>query len=218
MLIFYLNKIPCRLLADYMRSAKLEFILKKNKAENRILNDFTLSSCKLRLTLTFKSQFEQFPYREDNFLHSCLKTMPLRGRRYLTNTISYCSFSRINRQVEHRHVQHIRKWCGQQHEAFGVISRLIKRITLFKIIRKGWSLTSTAFKTRKRKIMKTFKIKYRQKTFMSATQSKMAADVRKLSRSIWTSSPYAMATKLGKSKSNDTATKFSSKNRSKSKF
>ena len=49
-----------------MRSAKFEFVLKKNMAENRILNDFTLSSCKLRLTLTFKSQFEQFPYREDN--------------------------------------------------------------------------------------------------------------------------------------------------------
>ena len=49
-----------------MRSAKFEFVLKKNKAENRILNDFTLSSCKLRLTLTFKSQFEQFPYGEDN--------------------------------------------------------------------------------------------------------------------------------------------------------
>ena len=43
-----------------MRSAK-------NKAENRILNDFTLSSCKLRLTLTLNSQFEQFPCGEDNF-------------------------------------------------------------------------------------------------------------------------------------------------------
>ena len=50
-----------------MRIAKFEFVLKKNKAENRILNDFTLLSCKLRLTLTFKSQFEQFPYGEDNF-------------------------------------------------------------------------------------------------------------------------------------------------------
>ena len=49
-----------------MRSAKFEFVLKKKKAENRILNDFTLSSCKLRLTLTFKSQFEQFPYGEGN--------------------------------------------------------------------------------------------------------------------------------------------------------
>ena len=49
-----------------MRSAKFEFVLKKNKAENRILNDFTLLSCKLRLTLTFKSRFEQFPYGEDN--------------------------------------------------------------------------------------------------------------------------------------------------------
>ena len=55
MLILLLNAIPCRSLADYMRSAKFEFVLKKNKAENRILNDFTLSSCKLKLTLTFKS-------------------------------------------------------------------------------------------------------------------------------------------------------------------
>ena len=66
MLIMFLNEIPCRSLVDYMRSAKFEFVLKKNKAENRILNDFTLSSCKLRLILTFKSQFEQFPYGEDN--------------------------------------------------------------------------------------------------------------------------------------------------------
>ena len=66
MLILYLDKLPCRSLADYMRSAKFEFVLKKNKAENRILTDFTLSSCKLRLNLTFKSQFEQFPYGEDN--------------------------------------------------------------------------------------------------------------------------------------------------------
>ena len=49
-----------------MRGAKFEFVVKKNKAENRILNDFTFSSCKLRLTLTFRSQFEQFPYGEDN--------------------------------------------------------------------------------------------------------------------------------------------------------
>ena len=49
-----------------MQSAKFEFVLKKNKDENRILNCFTLSSCKLRLTLTFKSQFEQFPYIAQN--------------------------------------------------------------------------------------------------------------------------------------------------------
>ena len=49
-----------------MRSAKFEFVLKKNKAENRILNDFTLSSCKLKLILTFESQFDQFPYGEHN--------------------------------------------------------------------------------------------------------------------------------------------------------
>ena len=66
MLILLLNEIPSRSLAEYMRSAKFEFVLKKNKAEKRILNDFTLLSCKLRLTLTFKSQFEQFPYGEDN--------------------------------------------------------------------------------------------------------------------------------------------------------
>ena len=145
------------------------------------------------------------------FLHSCLKTIALRGRRYPSVTISYCSFSRVSWQVEHRHVQHIRKWCGQQHEPLEAFSPLelfrVKWISLFEITRKGWSLTSTVFKTRKRNIMKTFKIK----TSTSATQSKMAADVRKLSRSIWTSSPYAMATKLGKSKSDDTATKFGSK-------
>ena len=49
-----------------MRSAKFEFVLKKNKAENISFNEFTLSSCKLRLTLTFNSQFEQFPYGEDD--------------------------------------------------------------------------------------------------------------------------------------------------------
>ena len=65
MLILELNKNPCCSLADYMLSTKFEFVLKKNKAENRILNDFTLSSCRWRLTLTFKSQFEQFPYGED---------------------------------------------------------------------------------------------------------------------------------------------------------
>ena len=121
MLILLLNEIPCRSLADYMRSTKFEFVLKKNKAKSRIFNDFTLSSCKLRLTLTFKSQFEQFPYGEDDVFHSCLKTIALRGRRYPTVAISYCSFSRVSWQVEHRHVQHIRKWCGQQHEAFGGI-------------------------------------------------------------------------------------------------
>ena len=97
------------------------------------------------------------------FLHSCLKTIVLRERRHPTVTISYCSFSRIIWQVEHRHVQHIRKWCRQQHEAIGGISRLIKWITLFKITRKGWSLTSTIFKMRKRNIMKTFKIKTERK-------------------------------------------------------
>ena len=66
MLILLLNEILCRSLADYMRSAKFEFVLKKNMAENRILNDFTLLSCKLGLTLTFKSQFEQFPCGEDH--------------------------------------------------------------------------------------------------------------------------------------------------------
>ena len=93
------------------------------------------------------------------FLHSCLKTIALRGRWYPTVTISYCSFSRIGWQLEHRHVQHIRKWWGQQHKAFGDISHLIKWITLFKITRKGWSLISTVIKTRKQNIMKMFKIK-----------------------------------------------------------
>ena len=94
------------------------------------------------------------------FVHTCLKTIALRGWRYTTVTISYCSFSRISWQVEHCHVQHIRKWCGQQHRAFGGISCLIRWITLCrKITRKGWSLTSTVFKMRKRNIMKTFKIK-----------------------------------------------------------
>ena len=95
-LILELNKNPCRSLADYMLSAKFEFVLTKNKAENRNLKLFTLSSCRLRLTLTFKSPFEQFPYGEDNVLHSCLKTIALRGRRYPSVTISYCSFSRVS--------------------------------------------------------------------------------------------------------------------------
>ena len=63
-----------------MRSAKFEFVLKKNKAENISFNDFTLSSCKLRLTLTFKSQFEQFPYVEDDVF-----TFMLENNRELTN-------------------------------------------------------------------------------------------------------------------------------------
>ena len=72
MLILLLNEIPCRSLVDYMRGAKFEFVLKKNKAENRIFNDFTLSSCKLRLTLTFKSQFEQFSIwgRQRFYIHA----------------------------------------------------------------------------------------------------------------------------------------------------
>ena len=37
-MLILLNEIPCRSLADYMRSAKFEFVLKKNKAENGILN------------------------------------------------------------------------------------------------------------------------------------------------------------------------------------
>ena len=80
-----------------MRSAKFEFVLKKNKTENRILNDFALLSCKLRLTLTFKSQFELFPYMgKTTILHSCLKTIALGGRRYATVTNPYCSFSRVS--------------------------------------------------------------------------------------------------------------------------
>ena len=68
-----------------MRSVKFEFVLKKNKAENRILNDFTLSSCKLRLTLTFKSQFEQFPYGEDNIF-----TLMLENNSAKRKAISHC--------------------------------------------------------------------------------------------------------------------------------
>ena len=68
-----------------MLSAKFEFVLKKNKAENRILNDFTLSSCRLRLTLTFKSQFEQFPYREDN-----VSTFMLENNSAKRKAISHC--------------------------------------------------------------------------------------------------------------------------------
>ena len=68
-----------------MQIAKFEFVLKKNKAENRILNDFTLSSCKLRLTLTFKSQFEQFPYGEDNVF-----TFMLENNNAKKKAISHC--------------------------------------------------------------------------------------------------------------------------------
>ena len=66
-----------------MRSAK--FVLKKNKAKNRILNDFTLSSCKLRLTLTFKSQFEEFPYGEDNVF-----TFMLENNSAKRKAVSHC--------------------------------------------------------------------------------------------------------------------------------
>ena len=85
MLVLLLNEIPCHSLADYMRSPKFEFVLKKNKAENRILNDFTLSSCKLRLTLTFKSQFEQFPYGEDDVL-----TFMLENNSAKRKAVSHC--------------------------------------------------------------------------------------------------------------------------------
>ena len=85
MLILLLNEIPCRSLADYMQSAKFEFVLKKNKAENRILKDFALVSCKLRLTLTFKSQFEQFPYGEDNVF-----TFMLENNNAKRKAVSHC--------------------------------------------------------------------------------------------------------------------------------
>ena len=68
-----------------MGSAKFEFVLKKNKAENRILNDFTLLSCKLMLTLTFKSQFEQFSYGEDNVF-----TFMLENNSAKRKAISHC--------------------------------------------------------------------------------------------------------------------------------
>ena len=68
-----------------MRSAKFEFVLKKNKTENRILNDFPLSSCKVRLTLTFKIQFEQFPYGEDNVFTFMLETNSAKRK-----AISHC--------------------------------------------------------------------------------------------------------------------------------
>ena len=68
-----------------MRSAKFEFVLKKSKAENKILNDFTLSSCKLRLTLASKSQFEQFPYGQDNVFTSMLENNSAKRK-----AISHC--------------------------------------------------------------------------------------------------------------------------------
>ena len=90
--MYVLNEIPCRSLADYMRSAKFEFVLRKNKAENGILNDFTLLSCKLRLTLTVKSQFEQFPFGEDNVF-----TFMLENNSAKRKAVShYCSFSRVS--------------------------------------------------------------------------------------------------------------------------
>ena len=121
MLIPLLNEIPCRSLADYMRSAKFEFVLKKNKAENRIFKGLKLSSCKLRQLLLSSHNLNNFHMGKTTFLHSCFKTIALRGRRYPTVAISYCSFSHVSWQVEHRHVQHIQKWCGEQHEAFGGI-------------------------------------------------------------------------------------------------
>ena len=96
MLILLLNEIPSRSLADYMRSAKFEFVLKKNKAKKRILKDFTPLSCKLRLTLTFKSQFEQFPYGEDNVFTFMLENNSGKRKAVPTVTISYSSFSRVS--------------------------------------------------------------------------------------------------------------------------
>ena len=84
-LILELNKNPCRSLADYMLSAKFEFVLTKNKAENRNLKLFTLSSCRLRLTLTFKSPFKQFPYGEDNVF-----TFTLENNSDKRKAISHC--------------------------------------------------------------------------------------------------------------------------------
>ena len=68
-----------------MQSTKFEFVLKKNKAENRILNDFTLLSCKLRLNLTFNSQFQQFPYGEDNVFTFMLENNSAKGK-----AVSHC--------------------------------------------------------------------------------------------------------------------------------
>lgn len=68
-----------------MRSANFEFVLREKKAKNRILNDFTLSSCKLRLIPTFMSQFDQFPYGEDNNF-----TFMLENNSAKRKAISHC--------------------------------------------------------------------------------------------------------------------------------
>ena len=81
-----------------MRSAKFEFVLKKNKVKNRILSDFTLSSCKLRLTLTSKSQFKQFPYGEDNVF-----TFMLENNSAKRKAISHCyNFLSISFSLTHQ--------------------------------------------------------------------------------------------------------------------
>ena len=59
-----------------MRSAKFEFVLRKNKAEMRILNDFTLSRCKLLLS---SHNLNNFHMGKTKFLHSCLKTIARGG-------------------------------------------------------------------------------------------------------------------------------------------
>lgn len=63
-----------------MRSANFEFVLREKKAKNRILNDFTLASCKLRLIPTFMSQFDQF----NNF------TFMLENNSTKRKAISHC--------------------------------------------------------------------------------------------------------------------------------
>ena len=95
-LILELNKNPCRSLADYMLCTKFEFVLTKNKAEKRNLKLFTLSSCRLRLTLTFKSPFEQFPYGEDNVFTFTLENNSDKRKAISHCYNSYCSFSRIS--------------------------------------------------------------------------------------------------------------------------
>ena len=76
-------------------------------------------------------------------------------------------------------------------EAFSPLDSFrVKWITLYEIIRKGLSLTSTVFKTRKRNIMKMFKIKTDRKLPRVQRNPKWRLMWKKLSRSIWTSSPY----------------------------
>ena len=136
-----------------MRSAKFEFVWKKTKAENRILNDFTFSILQIKT---------------GSYFQVTIWTISIWGRQRFTFMLEDNSTER--KVISHCYnfllfflTYQLTSWTSPRATHSKVmragISRLIKWIALFKITRKGWSLTSTVFKTRERYILKKFKIK-----------------------------------------------------------